>query len=144
MQGIVPEDSMGRRLEANDGLGAPSGALVLEDQILIALEIETVLIEMGFPPVHLASTVDQAMLLLDLGMFRLAVLDYQIGLESSEPVALRLRNAGIPFFLVTGHDLAIGHAHPFAGMPVVSKPFAQNAINEAVTAAATPCRSSDQ
>ena len=127
---------MGRRDYPHGAAAIPTAALVLEDQILIALELEAILLDLGYVPVCLAASVDQAMLLLDTGKFRVAVLDHHLGAENSKPVAMRLRGAGIPFLVVTGHDIDNSQEGPYLGVPVIFKPFTQHAIQAALASTA--------
>lgn len=82
----------------------PSNVLVLEDEPLIALNVVSVLQDAGFAPVDLASTTKAALARLERGPVDVAVLDAMLGRESAAPVAMRLRERGIPFVVASGHS----------------------------------------
>src|SRR5215211_7561990 len=94
--------------------------LVVEDEALIALSIETQLEDMGFHTV-IATTIVQAHELLLMPDICLAVLDYKVHGEKTTSIAEVLRSRSIPFVVCSGsqfQDLAT----IFEGAPVVSKP----------------------
>ena len=83
--------------------------LVVEDEALIALSIETQLQDMGFHTA-IATTIEQAHNLLSRPDICLAVLDYKVHGEKTTGIAEELRSRNIPFVVCSGtqfHDLAI-------------------------------------
>ena len=78
--------------------------LVLEDQFLIAIEIEGMLARLGCMVVGPASTVARALSLLARDRVDFAILDVNLGRERSTPVADVLLARGVPFALSTGYD----------------------------------------
>ncbi len=103
--------------------------LLLEDQFLIAMDVEEMLLSMGAASVSICASVAEAMSLLELGLPDIAVLDVNLGAETSEPVARRLVAARRPFIFATGYDdgsrLPISD-HP---APVVRKPYSIAALS---------------
>ena len=97
--------------------------LVVEDEFLIALDIESILQGAG-NEVRTANRVDEALgLIKSDGPFDAAVLDLKLDRETSVPVAELLQANSVPFVFLTG---AAGDASPvaqFANAPVVGKPF---------------------
>ena len=97
--------------------------LVVEDEFLIALDIESIL-EGGGAQVKTANRVDQALGLIESDApFDAAVLDLKLDRETSVAVAELLHANRVPFVFLTG---AAGDASPasqFANAPVVGKPF---------------------
>jgi len=107
--------------------------LVVEDEALIALSIETQLQDMGFQTV-IATTIEQAHSLLSRPDICLAVLDYKVHGERTTGIAEVLRSRGIPFVVCSGsqfQDLAT----IFDGAPVVSKPYTDDALESAIRSA---------
>lgn len=102
--------------------------LVVDDEALIALDIETVLTAQGCV-VAIARDVKSAVSELDKFIPDVAVLDADLLGESSEPVALQLRASAVPFLVVTGfprHEIDwIDDA------PVLTKPFSDAEFLEA-------------
>jgi PAS domain S-box-containing protein len=77
---------------------------VVEDEALVAIEIAQMLKEAGFEVVGPARTVNQALQLVNESGCDAAILDINLGSETSEPVALRLRERGSPFVTVSGYS----------------------------------------
>ena len=111
--------------QQNDGGHSLAGkrVLVVEDEFLIALDIESILESAGIE-VKTATRVDQALgLIKSDGPFDAAVLDLKLDRETSVAVAELLQANSVPFVFLTG---AAGDASPvaqFANAPVVGKPF---------------------
>lgn len=64
----------------------------------------------------------------------MAVLDVNLGAETSEPVARRLSEIGIPFAFATGYGETSKHAERHPQAPILQKPFALDALKEAALA----------
>jgi DNA-binding NtrC family response regulator len=98
-------------------------ALVVEDEFLIAIDVQRILETAGAREVVLAARVADALAALDgPEPFDLAVLDLLLGEESGEAVANRLVERRVPFIYGTG----MGSANVAAGtgsMPIVPKPY---------------------
>ncbi|HEY2532094.1 MAG TPA: response regulator [Xanthobacteraceae bacterium] len=78
--------------------------LVVEDQFMIALDISQQLTEVGFEVVGPAPSVAKALRLVEEAGCDVAVLDVNLGSETSEPIASRLRACGKPFVVLTGYS----------------------------------------
>jgi len=95
--------------------------LVIEDEALIALDIARELTDAGFEVVGMATSVAKALRLVGEVGCDVAVLDINLGAETSEPIAQELRARGIPFVLLSGASTpALSSA--FKGAPQLSKP----------------------
>lgn len=86
----------------------PSGrlagtVLLVEDNIIIALEAEDVLLSLGADSVVVASGVTEALRLLALETPSFALLDINLGAEMSWPIASRLRELGVRYAFATGY-----------------------------------------
>jgi light-regulated signal transduction histidine kinase (bacteriophytochrome) len=97
-------------------------ALLVEDSMIIALDGEDALRALGAASVVTAATVTQAMQALDTGGIDFALLDFNLGAETSAGVADRLSAAGIPFAFATGYGEAIGDER-FEGVRTLAKPY---------------------
>lgn len=109
--------------------------LLVEDESIIAMLTESMLMEMGCENVHVASTVPQALALIDKMPPDLAVLDVNLRGELVLPVARKLAAAGIPFAFATGYgkaDMLVDYHH----YPILQKPFdlpeLENALRSAL------------
>lgn len=96
--------------------------LVLDDEPMIGLLLRDWLAVLGCETVGPASSVRDALHLLDEGPVDAAILDVSLGDGDCAPVAKALRARNISFALATGHTPQ--HvATRFCGRPVLSKPF---------------------
>lgn len=105
--------------------------LVVEDEALIALQLEDMLTELGCAVVGPASRVGQALKLLDGEPVEAAVLDVNIAGELVYPVADALKDRGLPYVFVTGYG-ASGLTEPYRSRPVLEKPFARRELLRAM------------
>ena len=104
--------------------------LVVEDHALIALDLETMLLDLGAGQVTIASTVDQALQLVATGLFDAAFLDVRLGESTCIPVAVALREKHVPIVIVTGYDAETEMPAEFATGLRVPKPFQEKHIND--------------
>jgi CheY-like chemotaxis protein len=103
--------------------------LLLEDQWLIALDLQGRLEDAGYHVVGPASTVEKALRLVGRHRIDVGVLDVNLGEETAYPVGTALRNHGIPFVFLSGH--AREDLQPeFRDFPLLSKPVSHNALLE--------------
>jgi CheY-like chemotaxis protein len=97
--------------------------LVVEDEALVSLMLESYLEELGCEVVATASRLDEALeKAASLAALDLAVLDVNLAGQMSFPVAERLRSRGIPFLFATGYGTD-GLPEGMLNVPVLSKPF---------------------
>ena len=108
---------------------APIGhALIVEDNMIAALDAADILKQAGAATVHTASAVADALALLDRYPIGFALLDVNLGDGTSLPVAERLAADRVVFILVTGYGDA---SRVLAGYPparVISKPFTEETL----------------
>jgi DNA-binding response OmpR family regulator len=98
--------------------------LVVEDEPLIAMDLEILLQSNGWRVLGPAATVDQALRLLEGGEIPdVALLDANLGGEMVTPVVEQLRAQGIPFVLASAYDGPHLAALGLGGAPQVGKPF---------------------
>jgi CheY-like chemotaxis protein len=96
--------------------------LVVEDEMIILMAIEDMLTDLGCTDVTAAPSVAKALALIRARPFDVAMLDANLGQETSEPIADALAAAGIPFFFATGYrDLDAGGTHN--ARHILRKPF---------------------
>jgi DNA-binding response OmpR family regulator len=87
--------------------------LILEDEPLIAFDLEIYLAEAG-GRVMIARTCAEALSLLQTERIDMAALDFQVGDETCERVAWTCRQLGTPFVITTGYPAEqdqLGAAH---------------------------------
>jgi CheY-like chemotaxis protein len=106
--------------------------LVIEDEMLVAMEFESLLQRQGCAVVGPASTVDRALALLDHDQPDAALLDLNLNGEPASAVAVALRTRGVPFVLVTGYGEAQSSEPELQGAPRVDKPVNHYALLRAL------------
>ncbi len=131
-----PVDAVRARLTAeSDGKRASlSGmrVLLVEDQVLIALDAESCLKALGAAQVVIAPTSEHAMKQINQAKPDLAVLDVNLGDHTSAPVAEALRNLGVPFVFATGYGDTVMVPESMKSVPIVRKPYADTTLAEAI------------
>ena len=110
----------------SDSLLSGTRCFVLDDEFLIALDIQQILERAG--AAHVASVASAAEAVALLGRepkFDVAVLDVKLGdpERSSLDVAFLLQTQGTPFVCLTGMRVDDVHAKIFPNAPVIEKPY---------------------
>ena len=102
--------------------------LIVEDEALIALELESTLKDAGYEVVGPVATTDAALVYLaDHQSLAGAVLDIHLGDETVFSVADALSAAHIPFLFLTGHSNAVLPAR-HEKRPVLRKPYLDSSL----------------
>jgi CheY-like chemotaxis protein len=109
--------------------------LVVEDEMLVAMNIEDMLLALGHEVAGIAGRLVPALALATEGDFDLAMLDVNLAGETSFPVADVLRDRGIPFVFATGYGID-GIREDYRAAPVLQKPFRAGELAAALAAAA--------
>ena len=107
--------------------------LLVEDQMLIALDLENILADHGITDVVTASSATDAIRRLQDFAADVAILDVNLGAETSAPVADELIRRGIPFAFATGYGDSAAIPKRFAAVPVVRKPYEARSIIDQVS-----------
>ena len=110
--------------------------LLVEDQLLIAMALEEEMADAGLSVIGVAASVAQAMALLATETPDLAVLDLNLGAETSLPVAEELHARGVPFVFATGYGAGFALPPALSGVTRVNKPYDVADILRKLTAAA--------
>jgi CheY-like chemotaxis protein len=109
--------------------------LLVEDEMLIALDIEATLHQLGHE-VFSATTVAEALKHLEHGV-DLAILDFQLKAGDTTDLAHNLRDLGIPFVVCSGNISLDDLGAAFAGASFLPKPFSAAGLLDAVARAGT-------
>lgn len=109
--------------------------LLVEDQSLIAMDTEATLRQLGASDIRLAANVRDALTILANFSPDLSVLDFNLGEETSEAVALSLIDRKSPFIFTTGYSDQASLGIAFRNVPVIRKPINSMAIAVNVAAA---------
>lgn len=109
--------------------GRLSGTVLLvEDNLLVALDAEDMLLSLGAATVLIASNVAEALRLIIAETPSFALLDINLGDEMSWPIATRLRELGIRYVFATGYGDGIEYPLAHRHAKSISKPYTQAAI----------------
>ena len=109
--------------------------LIVEDEMLVAMNIEDMLIELGHEVAGIASRLEPALALVRDSGFDAAMLDVNLAGERSFPVADLLIARGIPFLFATGYGPE-GIDARYRDQPVLQKPFRAGELLAAIEALA--------
>jgi DNA-binding NtrC family response regulator len=107
--------------------------LVVEDEALVALQLEDMLTDLGCAVIGPAARVHQALDLLDGCRLDTAVLDLNVAGELVYPVADALARRGVPFIIATGYG-AGAVAVPYRRRPILQKPFLLSQLRQVMLA----------
>lgn len=118
------------------GIIWPRNILVVEDEMLIALDIELMLIEMGHKIAAVCTRVPAAIVAAHDEKINFAVLDINISGSESFPVARVLRERNVPFLFLSGYGVQ-GLIDEFSGSAVVTKPFNKSILEAKIWAGST-------
>lgn len=108
--------------------------LIVEDESLVAMLLETILEDMGCTPVGPASSIDEGLRLVSSEQLDGALLDVNVAGRQIFPVAEALRERGVPFVFSTGYGEG-GLPDEWRGQRTIQKPFTEAAVHEALMAA---------
>jgi CheY-like chemotaxis protein len=108
--------------------------LIVEDEALVAMLVEDALMDAGATIIGPASTVAEALALLerDATLPNAAVLDLNLAGETSTPVADVLAARGVPFVVATGYG-AGGLPETHSAVPVLAKPYDPEELTSALS-----------
>ncbi len=120
----------------------PLRLLIVEDETLISLLIETVVRELGHDPVAAASNIPAALQAVTECDIDAAVLDVNLGGMLVFPVAEALEARDIPFAFLTGYG-AHGIPSRFSYASVTQKPFTEGDLAETMAHLQQACLSQD-
>lgn len=108
--------------------------LIVEDESLVAMLLETILEDMGCTPIGPASSIDEGLRLVSSEQLDGALLDVNVAGRQIFPVAEALRERGVPFVFSTGYGEG-GLPDEWRGQRTIQKPFTEAAVHEALMAA---------
>ena len=113
---------------------ALENVLVVDDNMIIALDACDILRNHGALQTHMAGSVEDALVHIEENNITLAILDVNLGSQTSLPVAEKLAEQNIPFVYATGYGdgETVVESYPFA--LVVKKPFTAETLLRQVNA----------
>ena len=116
---------------------------MVEDELLVAMEIEQLLVGLGCRVVGPVPTLRQALAVIEAAREPLdgALLDVNLSGEHAYPAALALAARAVPFVFVTGYGGLPEVPAALRGAPVLRKPFAPDQLAAALERAFAAGRS---
>jgi DNA-binding response OmpR family regulator len=104
--------------------------LVVEDEAIIAMLLEDMLSELGHQMVASVANIDDARAEAASRQIDLAILDVNLGQQSSYPLTADFTAKGIPFILSTGYGRL---GEEWGNGVVLQKPFEVKALSAAIS-----------
>lgn len=121
--------------------------LLVEEEVLIAMDIEQLCYEQGATAVETIGTEDmlasaardpEKAKVIDVDA---AILDVKVGESLTSDLAARLRDRNIPFIFATGYTTAEPFFTQFPDVPMIAKPYVGPELVEALATAVSRARS---
>jgi DNA-binding LytR/AlgR family response regulator len=109
--------------------------LVVEDEFLLAMELETLLQQGGCIVLGPVPTIHQALAVLDHEQPEVALLDVNLKGERATPVAAALIDRGVPFVLITGYSRLQLTEPELHAAPRIDKPLTCRDLKRAMAQA---------
>jgi CheY-like chemotaxis protein len=125
-----PVGAPGAALEAMTAV--PGDVLIVEDNMIIALDAEDMVRKLGVPSVRIASNAGAALDLIAERRPDVALLDVNLGNETSFDIAARLVALGVPFAFASGYGEQVAFPDGVAAMPRLRKPYAAEALRAVI------------
>lgn len=123
---IAPD--MSRQTSVELGTWIPNNVLVVEDNMIIAMEAENLFHEIGSKSVHIAANVKQAEASMSTKAFDFALLDVNLGSETSFGLAEMLRSRGTKIAFASGYGEGGQYPEALADVRRMSKPYDSDAL----------------
>ena len=108
--------------------------LLVEDDPLICLDLEASLVEFG-AIVTSAGSVLAGLKAMTASALDFAVLDFEMGAETSEPIALAAKARDVPFLNLSGYSEQDERFSRWPGIQVLVKPLSAEEVARGIEAA---------
>ncbi|MGR9374026.1 HWE histidine kinase domain-containing protein [Rhizobium leguminosarum] len=135
----LPVGATGRKTIPDDRPLSGLNVLLVENNLIIAMDGEDILRRLG-ADVATAPSVTEAMEILAGQSFDLALLDVNLGDETSFGIADRLAADGVPFIFATGYGEGIAQANSHSDALVLQKPYTMEGVTDILARVPLPRR----
>jgi len=115
-------------------MGNKKSVLVVEDELMIAIDLEESLQEIGWNVVGPVAQIDRALQLIGKEIVDVGLLDYNLGSDTSEEIALVLLKKSVPVVFLSGDTLR-QRPEGLKHCQVIAKPVNMDELNEALRSA---------
>ncbi|MDK4714478.1 response regulator [Rhizobium sp. CNPSo 4039] len=102
--------------------------LILEDNLIIAMEAEEILHLVGIREIEIASNLEQAVNAIHSEHYDFAMLDVNLGESTSFGFARLLMERGISFGFVSGYSDTLDFPADLRHVPLLNKPFDEQSM----------------
>ena len=100
--------------------------LVVEDSYILAMDLESMLTEMGCENVTVVGTLAGGQRTLDESRFDFAILDINLRGQLCFPLASQLYDEGVPFIFTSGYGDRIAIPEEYQHVPLLTKPITRD------------------
>lgn len=107
--------------------------LLVEDNIIISLDAEKMLTDLGAEKVFVAARVQRALKIMEDVDLSFALLDINLGAETSEAIAHALKAKSVLFAFATGYGEETSLTAAFPDVQIVQKPYSLQSLERAVS-----------
>jgi two-component sensor histidine kinase/ligand-binding sensor protein len=129
---VLPAEGRGESAAASlQGLSV----LIVEDEVLIALEAEAELLRAGTREMTRAHSIEEAEHWISSAPFDVAILDVNLNGRPSFPLAELLADRGISFVFASGYSHLHGLPERWRSVPLVNKPYSRAELVAAIVEA---------
>ncbi|MES2290344.1 MAG: HWE histidine kinase domain-containing protein [Pseudomonadota bacterium] len=109
--------------------------LLVEDSMIIALDCEDNLRDLGAQEIYTAPSADRAISMIEERAFHFALLDFNLGDGTSARAASALLRRNVPFVFASGYGDILDVSEELSGIDVIRKPYSIATLATAVVAA---------
>lgn len=118
-------------MDGNTGHKSVLRVFIVEDELVVSLELQALIEDMGFVVAAAAASEPQAMALANSVSFDIAVLDVNLQGKRVDSVAEFLISKNIPLVFATGYG-PLGLAQSYSDWPIVMKPYSRDDLEAAL------------
>ncbi|MEP5936746.1 MAG: HWE histidine kinase domain-containing protein [Erythrobacter sp.] len=111
----------------------PRHVLVVEDSMIIAMDTEETLRKIGVAKVDVVSSAAAAVSLLASSPPDFAIVDYNLGAETSDPVMEKLNKLNVSYVLATGYGELEDKLENSSAIGILRKPYSKEDIEAVIT-----------
>ncbi len=114
---------MAEQLQSEQTLPPGLRVLVVEDMWLVAEDLAMELEDMGCHVAGPAGRLEQGLAIAQAETLDGALLDVNLGVDNSFPIATELKARGVPFVFLTGYDMSEAFPPDLVDVPRLRKPI---------------------
>jgi light-regulated signal transduction histidine kinase (bacteriophytochrome)/CheY-like chemotaxis protein len=107
-------------------------ALIVEDNLIIAMAAEVMLLELGARHVETVASTTEAFKSIARAKPSFTLLDLNLGGENSIPIGIKLAEMKVPFLFATGYGERAPIPAELSVVPVIQKPYTKENIERAL------------